>query len=96
MCQNWLMQFMVIERFVNSDPRPIYARLIEKGRMMPEGLLYINSWISEDFSTCWQVMEADDPAKFDEWTRNWDDLVDFEIVPVMTSAEAKSRSEAAG
>ncbi|MEI7575487.1 MAG: DUF3303 family protein [Armatimonadota bacterium] len=90
------MQFMVIERFVNSDPRPIYARLIEKGRMMPEGLLYINSWISEDFSTCWQVMEADDPAKFDEWTRNWDDLVDFEIVPVMTSAEAKSRSEAAG
>lgn len=90
------MQFMVIERFVNSDPRPIYARLAEKGRMMPEGLLYINSWISEDFSTCWQVMEADDPAKFDEWTRNWDDLVEFEIVPVMTSAEAKSKSEAAG
>lgn len=90
------MQFMVIERFVNPDPRPIYARLAEKGRMMPEGLLYINSWISEDFSTCWQVMEADDPAKFDEWTRNWEDLVEFEIVPVMTSAEAKSKSEAAG
>jgi hypothetical protein len=92
-CQNWLMQYLVIERFVNSDPRPIYARLAEKGRMMPEGLTYINSWISEDFSTCWQVMETDKIENFEAWTRNWDDLVEFEIVPVMTSAEARAKTD---
>lgn len=86
------MHFMVIERFVNSDPGPIYARLAEKGRLMPEGLHYVNSWISEDFSTCWQVMETDDQTKFSEWTRNWDDLVEFEIVPVMSSAEARAKT----
>jgi hypothetical protein len=87
------MQYMVIERFVNSDPRPIYSRLAEKGRMMPEGLTYINSWISEDFSTCWQVMETDKIENFEAWTRNWDDLVEFEIVPVMTSAEARAKTD---
>jgi hypothetical protein len=87
------MLFMVIEKFVNSDPKPICQRLAEKGRMMPEGLIYVNSWISEDFSTCWQVMEADDPAKFEEWIRNWDDLVEFKIVPVMTSAEARAKTD---
>ena len=86
------MLFMVIEKFKNCDPRPIYSRLAEKGRMMPEGLDYVNSWISEDFSTCWQVMEADDISKFDEWTRNWDDMVEFEIVPAFSSTEAKTRA----
>jgi hypothetical protein len=87
------MLFMVIEKFINRDPQPVYSRLAEKGRMMPEGLTYINSWISEDFSTCWQVMEADDPAKFEEWIRNWDDLIEFKIVPVMTSAEAGAKTD---
>ena len=84
---------MVIEKFINRDPQPVYSRLAEKGRMMPEGLTYISSWISDDFSTCWQVMEADDPAKFEEWIRNWDDLVEFKIVPVMTSAEARAKTD---
>jgi hypothetical protein len=87
------MLFMVIEKFINRDPQPVYSRLAEKGRMMPEGLTYISSWISDDFSTCWQVMEADDPAKFEEWIRNWDDLVEFKIVPVMTSAEARAKTD---
>lgn len=88
------MLFMVIEKFVNNDPRPIYQRLDDRGRMMPEELTYVNSWISEDFSTCWQVMETESPDKFADWIRNWDDLVEFEIVPVMTSAEARAKSTA--
>jgi hypothetical protein len=87
------MLFMVIENFMNRDPQPVYSRLAEKGRMMPEGLTYINSWISEDFSTCWQVMETDKIENFEAWTRNWDDLVEFEIVPVMTSAEARAKTD---
>ncbi len=87
------MLFMVIENFMNRDPQPVYSRLAEKGRMMPEGLTYISSWISEDFSTCWQVMEADKIENFEAWTRNWDDLVEFEIVPVLTSAEARAKTD---
>ncbi len=87
------MLFMVIENFMNRDPQPVYSRLAEKGRMMPEGLTYMNSWISEDFATCWQVMETDKIENFEAWTRNWDDLVEFEIVPVMTSAEARAKTD---
>ena len=85
------MLYMVIERFVDSNPKPIYARLAEKGRMMPEGLIYVSSWISEDFSTCWQVMETEESAKFEEWISEWNDLVEFEVVPVMASAEARAK-----
>jgi len=84
------MLYMVIEKFKNADPKPIYARLAERGRMMPEGLIYVNSWISEDFSTCWQVMETDDLALMDQWIAHWADLMKFEIVPVLTSAEVRA------
>ena len=84
------MLYMVIERFKNRDPKPIYERLAEKGRMMPDGLRYISSWIEPNFDRCWQVMECDDRALFDVWTAAWRDLVDFEIVPVVTSAEARA------
>ena len=87
------MLFMVIEKFINNDPRPIYQRLDESGRMMPAELTYVNSWISEDLSTCWQVMETESPEKFADWIRHWDDLVQFEIVPVMTSAEARAKTD---
>lgn len=89
-----IMLFLVVEKFKDCDHKPIYDRLAEKGRMMPEGLEYVNSWISDDFSTCWQVMEADDPTKFDQWIASWDDLMDFTVVPVMTSAEARAKSSA--
>jgi hypothetical protein len=82
------MLFMVIERFKNRDAAPVYRRFDEKGRMMPEGLKYINSWVEPDFNRCFQLMETDDPALFQEWVDNWSDLVDFEVVPVVTSAEA--------
>lgn len=79
------MLYMVIERF--KDAPAIYQRLREKGRMMPEGLEYISSWIDADLKTCWQVMRAEDESIFQHWIGNWKDLVDFEIVPVHTSDE---------
>jgi hypothetical protein len=81
------MLYMVIERFKNAPE--IYRRLRDKGRMMPEGLNYVSSWIADDLKTCWQVMETDDFALFDPWIENWRDLVDFEIVPVRTSGEVR-------
>ena len=80
------MLYMVIERF--KDAPAIYQRLREKGRMMPEGLGYVSSWIDLDFKVCWQLMQTEDFALFDRWIANWNDLIDFEIVPVRTSTEA--------
>jgi Protein of unknown function (DUF3303) len=82
---------MVIERFVHGA-RPIYERAAERGRMLPEGLVYIDSWIDESLERCFQLMEADDPALFDEWIANWSDLGEFEVVPVIGSAEASARA----
>jgi hypothetical protein len=85
-------RYMVVERFVQG-PEPIYARLAERGRMMPEGLVYVDSWIDEtDRSRCFQLMETDDPELFDQWTSNWSDLMECEIVPVISSAEAAERA----
>ena len=86
------MLYMVIERFKNREARPIYARLQEKGRMMPEGLKYVGSWIEDGFDRCFQVMETDDPNLLEEWADRWRDLMDFEVVPVLTSAEARARA----
>ncbi len=86
------MLFMVIEHFKNRDPRPIYQRARERGRMLPEGLNYVSSWVEDNFDRCFQLMECDDPQLFAAWTAQWQDLADFEIVHVVSSAEA---SEAA-
>lgn len=82
------MLHMVVERF--KDARAIYRRLREKGRMMPEGLEYVSSWIDVDLKTCWQLMRAEDKSLFQHWTDNWKDLMDFEIVPVCNSAEVRT------
>ena len=81
------MLYMVIERL--KDAPAIYQRLREKGRMMPDGLEYVSSWIDRDLKTCWQVMSTEDESIFQRWIDNWKDLVDFEIVPVRTSAEVR-------
>jgi len=86
------MKYMVIERFKPGRVGDVYRRFAERGRMMPDRLQYIDSWISADLTTCFQLMETDDADSFVEWTRNWDDLVDFEIVPTVSSAEARSRA----
>jgi Protein of unknown function (DUF3303) len=82
------MLYMVIEHFRDGDPRPVYRRFAEQGRLAPPGLVYVASWVTDDLRRCYQVMECGDRALLDEWVARWSDLVDFEVVPVMTSAEA--------
>jgi uncharacterized protein DUF3303 len=82
------MLYMVMEHFGEGSAAEIYRRFREKGRIMPEGLEYISSWTDLDFKTCWQLMQTEDFALFDQWIANWRDLADFEIVPVRASAEA--------
>jgi hypothetical protein len=84
------MLFMVIERFKNRDAKAIYARFKEKGRMMPDGLKYVGSWIETNFDRCFQVMECDDAKLLEDWADRWRDLMDFEFVPVQTSDEARA------
>ena len=81
---------MVVERFVQGA-RPVYERAAEKGRMLPDGLVYVDSWIDESLERCYQLMETEDPGLFDEWIARWSDLADFEIVRVIGSAEAVAR-----
>ena len=83
--------YLVVERFRNGDAAPVYRRFREHGRMAPEGLAYISSWVTEDLSTCYQLMETADRALLEDWMRNWTDLVEFEVHPVMTSQEAAER-----
>jgi len=80
--------YMVIERFRNNDAVPIYRRLRDRGRLMPDGLEYLSSWITQDLTMCWQVMRCDDRALLDQWMANWDDVMEFEVIPVVTSAQA--------
>ena len=86
------MLYMIIEHYRDGDPKPVYARFREKGRLAPEGLHYINSWVTPDLTTCYQVMESDDRRLLDEWLAAWSDLVEFEVIPVITSAQAAARS----
>ncbi|HET7228973.1 MAG TPA: DUF3303 family protein [Longimicrobium sp.] len=85
------MLYMVIEHFRDGDPRPVYRRFAERGRLAPEGLTYVSSWVTEDLRHCYQVMECEAPALLEEWMANWRDIVDFEVVPVITSPEAAAR-----
>ena len=80
---------MVIERFKSGAAPEIYRRFEQRGRMMPDELEYVSSWISHDLNTCWQLMQTDNVSLFDQWTSNWNDLMDFEIIPVRTSAEVR-------
>ena len=86
--------YMVVEHFRNGDAAPVYQRFGERGRMAPAGLDYVSSWVDEKLATCFQVMEAPDRALLEEWMRNWEDLVEFEVHPVMTSAEAAQKVRA--
>jgi hypothetical protein len=83
---------MVIEQYT-AGADAIYARAAEQGRMLPEGLHYLDSWIvdSDPIERCYQLMETDDPSLFEEWRSHWADLGDFEIVPVIKSDEAAAR-----
>ena len=82
------MLYLVIETFRGGDPIPVYRRFRDCGRLMPDGIEYRGSWVTEDLRRCVQIMECEDRSLLDEWIANWSDLVDFEVVPVVTSAEA--------
>jgi hypothetical protein len=83
------MLFMIIERFKNRDAVPVYRRFQEHGRMMPEGLKYVDSWIEANFDRCFQLMECDDPRLLQQWILEWQDLMEFEIVPVVESKQIR-------
>ncbi len=82
------MLYLVIEHFRGGDPAPVYQRFRDQGRLAPDGLRYVASWVTADLARCYQVMECDDRALLDAWIARWTDLVEFEVVEVVTSAEA--------
>lgn len=82
------MLYMIVERFRGGDALPVYRRFRDQGRLAPEGLRYVASWVTEDLERCYQVMECEERGLLDQWIARWDDLVDFEVIPVISSAEA--------
>ena len=84
------MLFMVIERFKDNDMIPVYRRVRERGRALPDGLKYVDSWVKPDFSCCFQLMECADLTLLQQWVLEWRGTgVTFEIVPVVTSQETR-------
>lgn len=82
------MLYMVVERFKTPGAVEVYRRARDQGRLLPDGLEYVSSWVDLEFTTCFQLMKTDDAALFECWISRWSDLVDFEVIPVQTSAEA--------
>jgi hypothetical protein len=82
---------MVVENFVQGA-RSVYERAAARGRMLPPGLLYLDSWVDEGLQRCFQLMETDDPSLLDTWMAEWTDLVEFEIIPLIGSTEAATRA----
>jgi len=80
--------YMIVERFRGGDPIPVYRRFRDRGRLAPDGLRYVDSWVAEDLGRCYQLMECDERELLDQWMAQWRDLVEFEVVPVTTSAQA--------
>lgn len=81
------MLYMIVEHF-KGDPVPVYRRFRDEGRLAPDGLRCINSWVTTDLQRCYQVMECEEPRLLQHWMDRWKDLVDFEVIPVVTSSEA--------
>ena len=81
----------MIEHFRTGDARPVYERFRARGRLAPDGLYYVNSWVTPDLTRCYQVMECEDRTLLDQWIAAWEDIVDFEVHPVITSADAAAR-----
>jgi hypothetical protein len=82
------MLFMIVEHYRGGDAVPVYRRFRDQGRLAPEGLRYVSSWVTNDFRHCFQIMECENQGLLEQWMAHWKDLVDFEVMPVMTSAEA--------
>jgi Protein of unknown function (DUF3303) len=85
------MLYMIIESFKNQDAVPVYRRFRDHGRLAPDGLKYISSWVTMDLTTCYQLMECEDRKLLEQWMTRWSDLVDFEVLPVITSSQVVAR-----
>lgn len=85
------MLYMIVECFKNQDPVPVYRRFRDRGRLAPEGLKYVSSWVDEKLERCFQLMETDDRKLLDEWIAEWSDIVEFEVYPVISSKEAAEK-----
>ena len=85
------MLYMVVEHFRDGDPVPVYRRFRDRGRLAPDGLQYVSSWVDEKLATCFQLMETDDRDVLDQWMANWNDIVEFEVYAVMSSKDAAER-----
>ena len=83
--------YLVIENFKNGDAVPVYRRFRERGRLAPAGLTYVSSWVTAQMDRCYQLMETQDLKLLNAWMANWDDLVDFEVHPVISSKEAAEK-----
>ena len=83
--------YMVIEKFKNGNAVPVYRRFRDRGRLAPAGLSYVSSWVNDKLDRCYQVMETEDRALLDQWMANWNDIVDFEVHPVISSKEAAEK-----
>jgi hypothetical protein len=90
------MLFMIIEHFRNGDPRPVRDRFLRDGRMLPDGVVYQASWIDPHNARCYQLLEAPDASAIEAWIARWSDLVEFEVIPVVTSQEYWSKFAEAG
>lgn len=86
------MRYMIVERFKEGALKLVYERFDDHGRLMPDGLNYVDSWISEDMSVCYQLMETDNEKLLQQWIDQWKDLVDFDIVQVISSAKARKKA----
>jgi len=85
------LKYMVVERFRNGDAKPVYKRFRERGRLAPNGLTYVTSWVDAELRCCYQIMETHDPALLGQWMDQWCDLVEFEVHEIITSDEAAAR-----
>ncbi len=83
--------FMVVEHFRNGDALPVYRRFRDRGRLAPEGLTYVSSWVDHEMKRCYQLMDTGNRSLLDQWMANWNDIIDFEVYPVMTSKEAAEK-----
>lgn len=83
--------YMIVERFKNKDAVPVYRRFRDHGRMAPDGLTYVSSWVDDKLECCYQLMETQDRRLLDQWMENWTDLVEFEVHAVITSKEAAEK-----
>jgi hypothetical protein len=85
------MLFMVVEHFKNNDALPVYRRFRDRGRLAPEGVQYISSWVDDKLERCFQIMETSERDLLERWIQNWSDIVDFEVYPVLSSKEAAEK-----